>query len=85
MLERQVNKYGPAWAVIAQEIETRSADRKIIFDSGPNSLCCLVDQNVTQNVPNDGNTAWTQSSTEAAGLWKTYAKNPRELASSYID
>ena len=30
-----MSKYGPAWAVIAQEIETRSADRATFSSSGP--------------------------------------------------
>ena len=29
MLENYVDTYGPAWAVIAQEMKTRSADRKL--------------------------------------------------------
>lgn len=42
-LEKLVNKYGPAWAVIAQEIETRSADRKTASNSGPRSVLNQAD------------------------------------------
>lgn len=71
-LQQGVNRHGCKWTLVAQVVESRSADRTCV-------LCWVADHlklTIVQNVQSDGNIVWTLTSTGASG-------NLRKIDSSW--